>query len=83
MTKTDLMEHWDSISCDPSITLSIEKLQTDLSPLLSAHSDSINLNGKLYARVKTLYDNRDKLGLNAEQMTQPSTIRMPISAVRS
>jgi peptidyl-dipeptidase Dcp len=24
----------------------IEKLQTDLSPLLSAHSDSINLNGK-------------------------------------
>jgi peptidyl-dipeptidase Dcp len=45
----------------------IEKLQTDLSPLLSAHSDSINLNGKLYARVKTLYDNRDKLGLDAEQ----------------
>jgi peptidyl-dipeptidase Dcp len=45
----------------------IEKIQADVSPLLSAHSDSINLNGKLYARVKSLYDNRDNLGLDAEQ----------------
>jgi peptidyl-dipeptidase Dcp len=45
----------------------IDKIESDMSPKLSAHNDAIVLNGKLYARVKTLYDNRDKLGLNPEQ----------------
>ncbi|MGH8855609.1 MAG: M3 family metallopeptidase, partial [Telluria sp.] len=41
-------------------------LDKDLAPKLSAHSDAIRLNPKLYARVKALYDKRTKLGLDAE-----------------
>ncbi|GAB3458959.1 M3 family metallopeptidase [Massilia terrae] len=41
-------------------------LDKQLAPQLAAHSDAIRLNSKLYARVKALYDKRDKLGLNAE-----------------
>jgi len=35
-------------------------------PKLAAHSDAILLNDKLFQRVKTLYNERDKLGLDAE-----------------
>jgi len=42
------------------------KLQAELAPKLSAYSDAITLNGKLYARVKALYDQRDSLGLDPE-----------------
>jgi peptidyl-dipeptidase Dcp len=45
----------------------IDKIESEVSPKLSAHSDAINLNPRLFARVKTLYDNRDQLGLDAEQ----------------
>jgi peptidyl-dipeptidase Dcp len=41
-------------------------LERDLSPKLAAHSDAIRLNAKLYARIKSLYDKRDKLHLDAE-----------------
>jgi peptidyl-dipeptidase Dcp len=41
-------------------------LERELSPKLAAHSDAIRLNGKLYARIKSLYDKRDKLNLDAE-----------------
>jgi len=41
-------------------------LDKDLAPKLSAHSDAIRLNPKLYARIKSLYDRRTKLGLDAE-----------------
>ncbi len=44
----------------------MEAIQLDLSPKLSAHNDAILLNGKLFQRVKTLYDARDSLGLDAE-----------------
>ncbi|WP_342315314.1 M3 family metallopeptidase [Lysobacter sp. FW306-1B-D06B] len=43
-----------------------EKLQGDYAPKFSAHRDAINLNGKLFARVKALYDTRDSLGLDAQ-----------------
>jgi len=45
----------------------MEKIVTEISPILSEHNDNIYLNDKLFARVKTLYDNRAKLGLNEEQ----------------
>lgn len=45
----------------------IQKIQVELSPKLAAHSDNILLNPKLFARVKALWDGRDKLGLDAEQ----------------
>lgn len=43
----------------------LQKIQTEMSPKLSAYRDAINLNPKLFARLKTVYDNR--ASLNAEQ----------------
>lgn len=45
----------------------IQKIQVELSPKLAAHSDNILLNARLFARVKALWDKRDKLGLDSEQ----------------
>lgn len=42
-------------------------LQKELSPLLSAHNDDIYLNPQLFAKVKEVYDNQQKFGLNKEQ----------------
>ncbi|KAA6333635.1 Peptidyl-dipeptidase dcp [termite gut metagenome] len=36
-------------------------------PLLSEHSNNINLNEKLFARIKAVYEQRDKLSLTLEQ----------------
>jgi peptidyl-dipeptidase Dcp len=44
----------------------MQKIETDMAPKLAAHRDAIHLNAKLFARVQELYDNRDKLGLDAE-----------------
>ena len=41
-------------------------LGREMAPKLSQHSDAIRLNGKLYQRIKTLYDKRDTLKLDAE-----------------
>jgi len=43
-----------------------EKIQAAYAPKLSAHRDAISLNPKLFSRVKTLYDSRETLGLDAE-----------------
>src|SRR5881409_833411 len=45
----------------------LQKVQTDEAPKLAAHHDAIYLNPKLFARVKALYDRREKLGLDPEQ----------------
>ncbi|MBV8633643.1 MAG: dipeptidyl carboxypeptidase II, partial [Burkholderiaceae bacterium] len=44
----------------------IDAIDAKMSPRLAAHSDTIMLNKKLYARVKSLYEQRDKLGLDPE-----------------
>jgi len=44
----------------------MQKIETDMAPKLAAHRDAIHLNGKLFARIQELYDNRDKLGLDPE-----------------
>jgi peptidyl-dipeptidase Dcp len=44
----------------------MQALDKDLAPKLAAHSDAIRLNSKLYQRIKSLYDKRDKLHLDAE-----------------
>jgi peptidyl-dipeptidase Dcp len=46
----------------------MEKIANEITPILSEHNDNIYLNSKLFARVKTLYDNRAKSGLNDEQI---------------
>ncbi|WP_181106211.1 M3 family metallopeptidase [Xanthomonas arboricola] len=43
-----------------------KKLQADYSAKFAAHRDAISLNGKLFARIQTLYDQRSKLGLDAQ-----------------
>jgi len=44
----------------------MQKLQREMAPKLAAHSDSITLDPKLFARVAALYDKRDSLGLDPE-----------------
>src|SRR6266487_2538461 len=51
-------------ACNTNPTL--QKIETEMAPKLSAHRDAIHLNGKLFARIKELYDNRDTLGLDPE-----------------
>jgi peptidyl-dipeptidase Dcp len=46
----------------------LEGIQRELSPRLAAHNDAILLNGKLWDRVKSLYDQRATLGLDAESV---------------
>ena len=46
----------------------LDKVQTTVAPLLAAHTDSIYLNAKLFARVKALYDRRASLKLDAEAL---------------
>ncbi|NMF48938.1 M3 family metallopeptidase [Pseudoalteromonas arctica] len=41
-----------------------QRISKKMAPVLSAHSDDIYLNGALFKRVQTIYDNQDKL--NAE-----------------
>ncbi|MDR1555573.1 MAG: M3 family metallopeptidase [Tannerellaceae bacterium] len=45
----------------------MEAISREISPLLSQHRDNISLNPALFARVKTLYDNRANLELDKEQ----------------
>ncbi|MBJ7309824.1 M3 family metallopeptidase [Rugamonas sp. CCM 8940] len=44
----------------------LDAVDRDMSPKMAAHGDAIYLNAKLYARVKSLYEQRDKLHLDAE-----------------
>ncbi|RSZ58225.1 M3 family metallopeptidase [Massilia atriviolacea] len=44
----------------------LDAIDREMSPKLAAHNDAVFLNDKLYQRVKTLYDKRAKLGLDAE-----------------
>lgn len=48
-------------------TEEMRALQKEMSPLFSKHSDDINLNEKLFARVKAVYDSRASLTLTAEE----------------
>ena len=45
----------------------IQKINVDMSPLLSKHSDDIALNAVLFDRVKSVYENQDQFNLNAEE----------------
>lgn len=45
-----------------------QQIQREMSPRLSAHSDAILLNPDLFARVDALYQKRETLGLDPEQL---------------
>ena len=46
----------------------MEEIAEKISGPLSKHSDDINLNAELFARIKAVYEQKDSLGLNGEQM---------------
>ncbi len=46
---------------------SIQAIDKEVNPKLSKHSDDIYLNMALFAKVKTVYEQKESLGLNDEQ----------------
>jgi peptidyl-dipeptidase Dcp len=46
----------------------LQAIQREVSPRLAAHRDAILLNEALYARIASLYENRESLGLDAESL---------------
>lgn len=47
----------------------LQQVAQDLSPKMTEHANSIRLNEKLFARIKAVYDQKDKLKLTPEQAT--------------
>ena len=45
----------------------LQEIAKTLSPKMSEHSDNINLNDKLFQRVKAVWDKRESLGLGMEE----------------
>ena len=45
----------------------LQKIQMEISPKLSAHSDEISLNPELFKRIKSVYENLDEFNLSAEE----------------
>lgn len=45
----------------------MQKISKEISPKLTSHRDNINLNKKLFERVKSVFDNTDKSKLSEEQ----------------
>lgn len=46
----------------------IDAVEEELAPKLSAHTDAINLNAELFERIKHIYESRDSLHLDAESV---------------
>ena len=46
----------------------LDQIQAEVAPRLAAHTDQILLNGRLFERVRSLYEARDTLGLDAESL---------------
>jgi len=46
----------------------IDKIEEELAPKLSAHSDAINLNAELFARIERVYETRHDQKLDAESV---------------
>ncbi len=46
----------------------LKAIQKEMAPRLAAHRDEINLNKKLFDRIKALYEQRQELSLDEEQM---------------
>ena len=47
---------------------SIDKIEEELAPRLSAHTDAIHLNAELFERIKHIYTTRHDLGLDPESV---------------
>src|SRR5690606_3053308 len=45
----------------------IQRIEETLAPRMAAHQDSIQLDSALFARIRTLHEDADRLGLDEEQ----------------
>jgi peptidyl-dipeptidase Dcp len=52
---------------DNNTNETLQKIEGEVAPLLAQHGDDIILNDKLFQRVKTVWEGRGELVLNAEQ----------------
>ncbi len=48
---------------------SLQKVEKEVSPIITEHYNNISLNNKLFKRIKSVYDNKEKFKLNTEQNT--------------
>ncbi len=46
----------------------MQRVAKEIAPILSKHNDEINLNPKLFAKIKFVYENQKKEKLNSEQI---------------
>jgi len=46
----------------------MQKLAREITPKLTRHRDNISLNPELFKRVKAVYENRNSMGLNTQQI---------------
>jgi peptidyl-dipeptidase Dcp len=66
LTKVDYV--FSSLN-DANTNDEMQKIAKAIAPVLSKHNDDINLNPKLFERVKQIYNAKDKLDLTTEQKT--------------
>ena len=60
-----LRVYYNQISANTNDEL--QKIQTEMSPKISAHFDEISLNPELFERIKAVYENRIKFNLTDEE----------------
>ncbi|MEV6907437.1 M3 family metallopeptidase [Amycolatopsis sp. NPDC051071] len=46
----------------------IQRVQAEMAPRLAAHADAIHLNPALFARINSLFERKDELGLDTESL---------------
>ncbi|GGZ32234.1 peptidyl-dipeptidase Dcp [Shewanella chilikensis] len=46
----------------------LRKIQGEMAPKMAAHSDNVNLNPELFARIDSLYSQRQQLNLSSEEV---------------
>ncbi len=46
----------------------LQQIATTVTPLMSKHNDDVSMNAKLFARIKAIYDKRNDLNLDAQQI---------------
>ena len=57
-----VFENLNACNTNPAM----QQIEKNMAPKLAAHADAIHLNGKLFARLQQVYDNRSTLGLDPE-----------------
>jgi len=54
--------------CAADMNDSLQRIEAEMLPRLAAHSDEIRMNEKLFGKIKSVYDRREALDLDAEQL---------------